>query len=154
MNTVKQDSSEWAEGLNLMAGPYFLGLYQPSPETKGFWEGVSRHELLLKWCSACQRAHHPKRIVCTGCGSADLSWQRSSGRGKVYSFSEVHHVADKAFMASVPYTIGLVALDEGVYLLSRLLSELGPIAIDQLVQLDFQVLESGRLLPVFKVGRS
>jgi len=83
-----------------------------------------------------------------------LCWQRSSGRGKVYSFSEVHHVADKAFMASVPYTIGLVALDEGVYLLSRLLSELGPIAIDQLVQLDFQVLESGRLLPVFKVGRS
>jgi uncharacterized OB-fold protein len=137
-----------------MAGPYFLGLYQPSPETKGFWEGVSRHELLLKWCSDCQRAHHPKRIVCTGCGSADLSWQRSSGRGKVYSFSEVHHVADKAFMASVPYTIGLVALDEGVYLLSRLLTELGPIAIDQLVQLDFQVLESGRLLPVFKVGRS
>ena len=57
-------------------------------------------------------------------------------------------------MASVPYTIGLVALDEGVYLLSRLLSELGPIAIDQLVRLDFQVLESGRLLPVFKVGRS
>ena len=154
MNTVKQDSSEWADGLNLMAGPYFLGLFQPSPETKGFWEGVSRHELLLKWCSACQRAHHPKRIVCTGCGSADLSWQRSSGRGKVYSFSEVHHVADKAFMASVPYTIGLVALDAGVYLLSRLLSELGPIAIDQLVQLDFQVLESGRLLPVFKVGRS
>jgi uncharacterized protein len=152
MNLLPQEGPAWAEGLRLMAGPYFLGLYQPSPETKGFWEGVQRRELLLKWCPACQRAHHPKRIVCTGCGSADLSWKRSEGRGKVYSFSEVHHVADAAFIEAAPYTLGLVQLDEGVSLLSRLLAEPGPIAIDQPAWLDFRVLENGRLLPVFRIG--
>ena len=154
MSMPGEDSSEWAGGLNLSAGPYFLGLYQPSPETKGFWQGVQRGELLLKWCQPCQRAYHPKRIVCTQCGDGDLDWKKSLGLGKVYSFSEVHHVADPAFKASVPYTIGLVALDEGVHLLSRLIAEPGPIAIDQPVRVDFRVLESGRLLPVFLVGKS
>ena len=34
---------DWSQGVPLMAGPYFLGLYQPSPETKDFWDGVAQH---------------------------------------------------------------------------------------------------------------
>ena len=152
MTPMPNEGPAWAEGLRLMAGPYFLGLYQPSPETQGYWQGVTRRELLLKWCPACQCAFHPKRIVCTTCGSSDLVWKASSGRGKVYSFSEVHHVIDVAFQGAAPYTLGLVQLEEGVSLFSRLIADPGPIAIDQLARVDFQVLESGRLLPVFRVG--
>ncbi len=152
MNGMPTEGPLWSEGLRLMAGPYFLGLYQPSPETQGYWEGVARSELLLKWCQACQRAFHPKRIVCTGCGSSDLQWKATSGRGKVYSFSEVHHVTDSAFIKAAPYTLGLVQLEEGVSLLSRLIAEPGPIAIDQPARVVFRVLENGRLLPVFLVG--
>lgn len=145
-------SIDWAEGVPLMAGPWFLGLYQPSPETEGFWEGVNRGELLLKWCAQCAAAYHPKRIVCTRCGSADLTWKPSSGRGKVYSFSEVHHAAIPAFKASVPYTVGMVELEEGVYLFTRFISEPGPVSIDAAAHVDFRVLETDQMLPVFLVG--
>lgn len=146
------DALDWASGLPLTAGPYFIGLYQPSPETAGFWEGVKGRELRLKWCDACGRAFHPKRIVCTGCGNAELGWRAASGRAKVYSCSEVFRAPAPEFNASLPYWVGLVVLEEGVHLFSRLIAAPGPVAIDAPAVVDFQVLEQGKLMPVFRVG--
>jgi uncharacterized OB-fold protein len=70
----------------------------------------------------------------------------------VYSFSEVHRAPSAVFAASVPYTVGLVALDEGVHLFTRFVAEAGPIAIDAPARVDFRVLELGQLLPIFLVG--
>ena len=141
--------TNWSRGLPLKAGDWFIGLYQPSPETAGFWAGVARRELHLKHCAACKRDFHPKRIVCTDCGSTALSWKRACGRGTVYSFSEVHRAPSPAFVASTPYIVGLVRLEEGVYLFTRF--EDGPVAIDAPVMVDFRVLELGNLMPVFRV---
>ena len=74
------------------------------------------------------------------------------GRGRVYSFSEIHRAPAPVFASSVPYTVGVVALEEGVHLLSRLIAAPGPIEIDAPVQVDFRVLEQGFLLPVFMVA--
>jgi uncharacterized OB-fold protein len=142
---------DWSRGVPLMAGPYFLGLYQPSPETKDYWDGVAQRELRLKWCPSCQRAHHPKRIVCTFCGNTDLTSTRATGRGAVYSFSEVHRAAVDAFAKAAPYIVGLVRLEEGVHMFTRLIPS-APVAIDAPVTVDFRVLELGQLLPVFIVG--
>ena len=141
--------ADWSGGLPLKAGEWFIGLYQPSPETTGYWEGVAAHELRLKHCPACARDFHPKRIVCTDCGSPNLVWKRASGRGTVYSFSEVHRAPSPAFAASVPYIVGLVRLEEGVHLFTRF--EGGPVAIGTPVHVDFRVLELGMLMPVFRV---
>ncbi|HVV92578.1 MAG TPA: OB-fold domain-containing protein [Hyphomicrobiales bacterium] len=143
---------DWSRGVPLMAGPYFVGLYQPSPETAGFWDGVGAGELRLRHCRDCGGLWHPKRIVCTDCSSLALDWQASSGSGRVYSFSEVHRAATPAFAGSVPYTIGLVRLDEGVHLFARLIPEPGPVAIDAPARVDFRTLELGQLMPVFLVG--
>ena len=147
-----QQGIDWSEGQRLMAGPYFLGLYQPSPETTGYWDAVRRGELVLKWCPHCAKAFHPKRIVCTDCGADDLAWKKASGRATVYSFSEVHRAPGPPFTDGTPYTIGLVCLEEGVHMLSRLFAEPGPVAIDAPATVDFRILETGQLLPVFKVG--
>lgn len=148
-----QAAYDWSGGIALTAGEYFLGLYQPSPETVGYWQAVERGELVLKWCPHCARAFHPKRIVCTQCGANDLEWRNASGRGKVYSFSEVHRAANPVFAKSLPYTVGVVALEEGVYLFSRLVPAAGPVAIDAPVRVDFRVLEQGQRVPVFLVEK-
>ncbi len=151
--TAHEGAIDWRNGLPLTAGPFFLGLYQPSPETADFWDGVARRELRLKWCPHCARAHHPKRIVCTFCGTTELAGRRACGRGSVYSFSEVHRAAIAAFAPATPYTVGVVKLEEGVHLFTRLFPTAGAIAIDDPVTLDFRVLETGQLLPVFLVGK-
>jgi uncharacterized protein len=140
---------DWSRGVPLMAGPYFLGLYQPSPETRDFWEGVARREILLKWCPHCEMAMHPKRIVCTTCGSSELGSRRASGRATIYSFSVVHRAPSAAFAAALPYAVGVVRLEEGVHLFTRLFPPTGVLAIDAPVRADFRILELGNLLPVF-----
>jgi len=140
--------TDWSRGLTLKAGDWFIGLYQPSPETVGYWEGVKQRELRLRHCAACDRHFHPKRIVCTDCGSDALTWKRASGRGEVYSFSEVHRAPSQAFAGAAPYVVGLVKLEEGVHLFTRFVG--GPVAIGTRVSVDFQVLELGNLMPVFR----
>ena len=152
MSVTPPAPHDWSQGVSLTAGENFIGLYQPSPETAGYWAGIAQHELRLKWCPPCNAAFHPKRIVCTQCGSDALDWTRACGRGKVYSFSEIHRAPSPVFADSVPYTVGLVALEEGVHLLARLIAAPGPIAIDAPVRVVFRVLEQGILLPVFLVG--
>ena len=136
-----------------MAGDMFLGLYQPSPETTGFWQGVERSELRLKWCGACDRHYHPRRIICPRCSSTDLDWKIASGKGKVYSFSEVHRAPTKAFAKGAPYTVGLIETAEGVHYFCRIFAQAGArIAVDAPAKLEFRVLENGHRLPVFVVA--
>lgn len=143
---------DWSKGLPLAAGPYFMGLYQPSPETTGFWEGVAAGELRLKQCKDCGKLWHPKRIVCTGCGSTNLDWKKAAGTGEVYSFSEVHHAPTPAFVNSVPYALGIVRLDEGVHLFTRFFAAPDTLKIGAQARVDFRVLELGQKMPVFLIG--
>ena len=143
---------DWVRGIPMRAGPVSLGLYQPSPETEEYWKGIERRELLLRHCGHCNRFFHPKRIVCSDCGSPDLAWKPSSGKGRVYSFSEIHRAPSAAFAANAPYINGIVRLDEGVHLFTRFVPEPGPVKIDAPARLDIRTLESGWLLPVFLVG--
>jgi uncharacterized OB-fold protein len=143
---------DWTKGIRMHAGPISLGIYQPSPETAEYWRGIERRELWLRYCPHCDRAFHPKRIICSDCGADDLIWRRSEGQGQVYSFSEIHRPPNATFAASAPYIDGLVRLAEGVHLFTRFIADPGPVAIDAPARLDFRVLESGYLLPVFLVG--
>ena len=143
---------DWSQGQPLRVGDMFLGLYQPSPETTGFWDGVKRHELLLKVCNSCGKLHHPRRILCSGCGLSGLGWKRASGKGKVYAFSEIHRSAG-VFSKSTPYVVGIAELEEGIHLFSRFIAKNNAdVQIDRPVVVDFQVLEQGYLLPVFKLA--
>ncbi len=143
---------DWSKGIPLTAGNYFMGLYQPSPETVGFWEGVAQDELRIKQCRDCGHLWHPKRIVCTDCGSSALGWRKAEGAGEVYSFSVVHRAPTPAFASSVPYSLGLVRLTEGVHLFTRFVAEPSALAIGVAATVDFMVLELGQKMPVFKVG--
>jgi len=149
---VAVDQIDWSVGIPMTAGPYFVGLYQPSPETAGFWEGVTAGEIRLKECKSCGRLWHPKRIVCTHCSSTDMGWKKAAGTGEVYSFSEVHRTPSPVFEASAPYTVGVVRLDEGVHLFTRFVCEPGSLQIGTRVGAEFKRMESGQLMPVFVAG--
>lgn len=146
-NTIRVP--DWSGGQKVMAGDLFLGLYQPSPETVDFWEGVKRRELLFRHCE-CGRTHHPRRMICSACGSTKLGWKKSAGNGKVYSFSEIHRAPTPEYSKSVPYTVGLVETGEGVHFFCRIIKGEGAdIRVGAPAKLDFRTLENGYFLPVF-----
>ena len=132
---------DWAKGIPLAAGDWAFGIWQPSPEAADFWKGVAKRELLLKHCAGCGLLQHPKRIICTACGSEDLGWQRAAGTGKAYSFSEIHRPPTPMFEPSVPARMLVpmaIALGYGVLFASVVTLFLVPSAyviLDDLVKL-------------------
>lgn len=145
----------WAEGFPVQMGDRVLGMTETSPETAGYWEGVDQEELRLKHCADCGRFLHPRRIACSNCASLHLEWRRVSGRGRVYTFSQVFRAPRPEMRASIPYFVGIVELDEGVHLFTRLFPEPGAqVCIGAPVDVDFRYLEVGGKLPVFIVHPS
>lgn len=70
---------------------------------------------VIQRCGACQRAVYYPRELCPHCGSAQLDWQAPSGLGTVHAVTTVRRKpADGG-----DHNVSLVALDEGVRLMSR-----------------------------------
>ncbi|MFT3800893.1 MAG: Zn-ribbon domain-containing OB-fold protein [Burkholderiaceae bacterium] len=85
-------------------------LPKPTPETRHFWDGTLRGQLLLQRCNACAHAYFPPRPFCPACASRDVSVFEASGRGSLYSYVISHRPA-RGFVP--PYSIAVVQLDEG-----------------------------------------
>jgi uncharacterized OB-fold protein len=120
-----------------------------------FWDGVRHHRLLIRMCEQCGSRLHPRRVLCPSCGSSGLAWVPSSGRGVVYSVSTLHRAPDVRAEAALPYHLGIVRLEEEVYMFTRFItgSDVAP-QIDSAVEVRFQTLEHDRELPVFSpVGK-
>ena len=58
-------------------------------------------------CGACGVLLGYPRVLCAACGSRDLAWERSAGRGTVYSATTVHTREGE-------HGVLLVDLEEGV----------------------------------------
>jgi uncharacterized OB-fold protein len=143
---------DWSEGLVLMMGPYEVGLTETSPETAEYWAGVARGELMIKRCDECGDHLYPRRMFCPRDMSDQLEWIQASGRGTVYTFSTVYRAPDRGL--EVPYTNGIVELDEGVYLYGRLVGkEDERFEIGDMVEVEFaSVVEGQPKLPVFRAA--
>jgi len=82
------------------------------PNTAGFWEGTARGELLVQACGSCGKWRMPPRPMCPHCRALDTRWERTSGRGRVWSFIVPHPPLLPAFAAYAPYNAIIVELEE------------------------------------------
>ena len=86
----------------------------------GFYEYCNRRELRFQRCSSCDAWRHMPRESCEACGSFEWSWELSSGRGTLFSWTIIHRALHPAYADDVPYTVVVVEMEEGVRLVSRL----------------------------------
>lgn len=92
-----------------------------------FWAGLRAEQLLLQRCSSCEHHRFPPLPACPRCGETQSRIDSSPGAGHLYSWIVVHRGFSDAFADDVPYTIGVVELDEGCRMLARLeLDSLAP----------------------------
>lgn len=108
-----------------------------------FVEGLARREVRYQACTACGHAQTLARHACSRCGATTLEWRRASGRGTIYSRTEVMRAPSPAWRALVPYTIVIVELEEG----SRVMGHAAPgLAIGDPVEAGFFEFEGRTLL--------
>jgi uncharacterized OB-fold protein len=118
-----------------------------------FWEAADRGELACERCSDCARLRHPPRPMCPYCRSTARETVRLGGRGRVLSWILPRHPAPIGF--AEPPVVVLVALDEGIRLVSNL-EGVDPqrIAIGLQVEVDFAKTRGGHAVPVFRPAGS
>ena len=83
-------------------------------ESRGWFEGLARHELWLERCGSCGTIRFYPRAVCTVCLSSEVMWERASGRGTVYTFTVTYQNQAPGFREMLPYVYAIVELAEGV----------------------------------------
>jgi len=78
-----------------------------------------RYALTGEVCPHCDAKIFPPRDVCPECGDEAKTEFEFSGRGKVYSYTEIFN-PPSGFEDAVPYTVALVQLDEGPVVTAQL----------------------------------
>ena len=96
-------------------------LPQPTCDDAEFWAAARRGELRFQRCAACGGFRHYPRPTCPACLSRDFTWERSGGRGTVYTWTVVRGPTLPAFADALPYNVVDVLLEEGVHLVSQVL---------------------------------
>lgn len=117
-----------------------------------FWAAVRDRQLRVQRCLDCDRFVFYPRALCPHCHSDRLEWAACSGRGTIYSYTVARRPAGPAFAADVPYVVVLVDLDEGVRMLSNLVTgDVESVRIGARVVVRFEDVADGVTLPMFEL---
>jgi len=131
--------------------PYAKPLPEITAESRPFWDGCRRHELLIQRCRSCGASQHYPRGVCGHCWSTDLAWERSAGRGTVYTFTVTHRSQAPGFKDDLPYVLSYVELAEGVQVLTNLVDcDPSRVRIGMPVEITFEDVTPEVSLPRFR----
>ena len=125
----------------------------PGRDDRPWWDALRRHELVVQRCAACGTWRHPPAPVCAACRSPDARWERVDGRGRVFSYTIVHHAVHPALADRVPYNVVLVELPDAAGV--RLISNLIDVPADEMrvgleVEVVFEDLDDEVTLPRFR----
>lgn len=135
-------------------------LPRPVPPLQGslaaeFYAHCHAERLCFQRCTACGAWRHLPRWMCAGCGSAEWTWEASSGRGRLHSWTVTHQPPHPAFAKDVPYVVAIVELDEGVRMVSALREvDTGELALGLPVEVVFERVSDSVALPCFRPVRN
>jgi len=91
-------------------------------ETRGYWEGAGRGEIVLQRCPSCGAVQHKPRALCMSCLHDEVEHFVASGRGTVYTFTVTNQNQAKGFAEACPYVMAYVDLEEGVRVLTNIVN--------------------------------
>jgi uncharacterized OB-fold protein len=133
------------------AKPYRLPLPHAAGRAAEFYEFCKRHELRFQRCTGCAAWRHVPRDMCAKCGSFEWEWARSSGKGKLFSWTTAIQPMMPQFKDLVPYSPAIVELEEGVRIVSWL-TDVKPdeLALGMPLEVTFDDVTPNVTLPKFR----
>jgi uncharacterized protein len=120
-----------------------------------FFDAAARGQLLVKKSAVSGTVLAPEARTDPTCGSSDLAPCAVSGDGTLVSWTVVHRPPLPLLAASVPYVSAIVELDEGPWLIVRLLADdpeqlHAGVRVQARFQRSGEADEQGEVVPVFE----
>ncbi|WP_161965481.1 Zn-ribbon domain-containing OB-fold protein [Rhodococcus sp. P1Y] len=114
-----------------------------------FWDACREGIFLVYRCAECGKSFWPAGS-CPTHGMQSTEWVRSSGRGRVHTWTVVHHKYSRTFTDS-PTIVAVVQLDDGPFFHTNLTAvDFVELAVGLAVQVFFSADDEGMVLPVFR----
>lgn len=129
----------------------------PDEQTRPYWDGAQRHELVLQHCAGCGLVSARPRVVCPRCHAEAFEWRRVSGQGIIHSYTIVYQTTAAGFQDEIPYVVVHVQIAEEptCYVTGNLLvdaSEYDRLTIDLPVAVTFEDRGNGVVLPQWRLA--
>jgi uncharacterized OB-fold protein len=129
----------------------FQALPVADADSREFWEGCRRSELLLQSCLGCGQLRFPPSPVCWRCRSWDYAWTQHPGSARLFSWVVVHHPIPPSIAPLVPYVVALVELEPGVKMPTRLVDvDPGELVEGMPLEVAFHDVAEDVTLPLFR----
>jgi uncharacterized protein len=114
--------------------PPGIPLPQPSRLSAPYWEAGRQGRLAYQRCTRCGTIPRLPTGLCAACGSHELEWKTSSGRGRLYSWTVVWRPQHPSFR--VPYVPAIVAMEEEWWLMTAVV---GCLVDDLYVDMELRI---------------
>lgn len=137
----------------------------PDELTKPFWDAVNERRLVAQHCVDCSNYQHPPARTCVQCGGSKLEFRPLSGKGTIYTLQVMHDTRVRLLQEYQPLIIATIEAVESpnVSFLTNLPgtaaqevaigAEPGTVHIGDPVEVEFEEVAPGKLLPQFRVVR-
>jgi len=93
--------------------------------------------LIASKCKNCGKVFCPPRHICLNCGKQMMEIIPLGGRGKIYSYTEVHQQLPGA-LVKTPYMIVIVSMPEGCQVHGVMTEKYENIGVDAEVEVYFE----------------
>lgn len=128
--------------------------FGPTGDDQPFWAAAAEGRLTFQRCDDCGFVRWPASGVCPECLSRRATWVAVEGTGTIWSHVVYHRAYAADLKPDVPYAVGLVQLDCGVRLVSRLVGfDPGAPEVGQEVAVRYQELGDHGTVAVFGPAR-
>lgn len=100
---------------------------------KKFYEELNNKKLTTTKCKSCNKQFFPPKSICPDCFGDDICWVELSGKGRIYAFTQ----HDRSLLFGKPDVIGIVELEEGHRLFTKIDGKFDELKIGDEVKVDF-----------------
>jgi hypothetical protein len=115
---------------------------------KNYWDSLKKRKLKAQKCNKCGEVFFPPRARCPKCLSKELGWVELSGRGELYSWSEIHM---PPLALEEPYVLGIIDLEERVgRIITRIDAKPEELKIGMKMKINYVDVEEDLTLCTFK----
>jgi uncharacterized OB-fold protein len=87
-------------------------------------QSLNEEKIMGSKCKKCGALALPPRPICVSCLGSEMEWVQLKGTGKLVAFTSIvvapPYMVKEGFGRGNPYTVGVVELDEGVKVVSRI----------------------------------
>jgi uncharacterized OB-fold protein len=107
------------------------------PVAEPFWRAAREGRLAIQRCDCCQALRWPPLAGCPECRSRDTTWTDVEPSGTIWSFVVYHRAFQAELRAEIPYTVAMVELNDGPYIVGRLIPGNKPPSVGDRVVAEF-----------------